>query len=265
MSGIKGAGLSRATVQAMIDAGGGGGALTPGVVPDLLTVGHPLLGSWWLQAPVWGGTAMLQTTAGGFGFAWTLFGPLAIAADPLGVQVDSVAAVNQGCGWYNLATSETSLNHRPWMRGRVKVSATDTDQGVYVGWTALAGPFGAGGSTIPVNSVLLMVDNTTGSWGDTTWQIRARAAGAITTIDTAVPYTAGHDYEVYLSADASTVTWAIYDRTTSTAYGAAGVAIANAPPPTTGLGTVYYGMSGAGGASLRLTWGPCSRGHFGPA
>lgn len=263
MSGIKGSGLSRATVQAMIDAGGGGGALTPGVVPDLLTVGHPLLGSWWLQAPAWGGTAMIQTTGNGFG--WTLFGPAAIAAVAMGVQVDSVAAVNQGCGWYNLSTAETSLDHRPWMRGRVKVSGTATDQGVYVGWSALAGPFGAGGSTIPVNSVLLMVDNTTGSWGDTTWQIRSRAAGAITTIDTGVPYTAGHDYEVYLSADATSVTWAIYDRTAGVPYGAAGVAVANAPAPTTGLGTVYYGMSGAGGASLRLTWGPCPRGHFGPA
>lgn len=245
--------------------GGGGGALQPDVMPDLLTAGMPATGAWWFNAPAYGGIVMLQPFGGGYGYGVSLFGPLAIAADPIGIQVDSVAAPNQGCGWYNLATAETSLSHRPWIRSRVKVSATDTDQGVYVGWSALGGPFGAGASTIAVNSVLLMVDNTTGSWADTTWKIRSRAAGAITTIDTAVPFTASHDYEVYLQADATTVTWAIYDRTAGVAYGAAGVANANPPASSTGLGVVYYGMSGAGGASLRLTWGPCIRGNFGPA
>lgn len=252
----------------VVGVGGGGGALTPGVVPDLLTAGMPVVGCWWLNAPAYGGIVMLQPHSGGYGYGVSLFGPLAIAADPIGIQVDSVAAVNQGCGWYNLSTAETSLAHRPWIRIRVKVSATATDQSVFVGWNLVSGPpspFGAGGSTIATDSVLLMVDNTTGSWGDTTWKIRSRAAGAITTIDTAVPYTASHDYELYLQADATTVTWSIYDRTAGVAYGATGVAIANAPASSAGLGAVYYGMSGAGGASLRLTWGPCTRGHFGPA
>lgn len=238
------------------------GALTPGVVPDLLTVGMPLLGSWWGNAPLWNGTTMVTSTSLGFG--WTLFGPLAIAADPIGIRVDSVAAPYQGCGWYNLGTAETSLDHRPWIRGRVKPSATVTDQGVFVGWSAPAGPFGPG-AVIAVNTLVLMVDNAGGPYADTTWKIRSRAAGAVTEIDTAVPYTASHDYEVYLSADATTVTWAIYDRTAGIAYGAAGVANANPPAATTGLGTVYYGMSGASAVSLRLTWGPCTRGHFGPA
>lgn len=238
------------------------GGLTPGVVPNLLTASHPLLGSWWVNTPAYNGTSMIQPTGNGFGL--TLFGPLAIAADPIGIRVDSVAAVNQGCGWYNLAGNETSIGHRPWMRGRVKVSSTATDQAVFVGWSATGSPFGAGGA-LANNTVVIMADGTThvGSYADTTWKIRSsNGAGSVTTVDTSVSYTAGQDYELYLSVEGGNATWAIYNRTTSTPYGEVS-AIANAPSSTTGLGVVYYGMSGAAGASLRLTWGPCTRGHFG--
>ena len=266
MSGIESSGLSRATVQAMIDAGVGGGALAPGVVPDLLTVGHPLVGSWWVNTPMLGSLYMIQPT--GNGFVFNAFGGgtgNTAYADDIGLRFVTPAASNQGCGWYNFGT-ETTLSRRPWLRGRVKISATDTDQAVYIGFTGFGSPFGAGG-VLPDNSVLLTVDNTTGAvYGpDTTWKIRSRATGSVTTIDTAVPYTASHDYDVYLQADATTVTWAIYDRTSGIAYGAAGVANANPPASSTGLGCVYYGMSGAAGAALTLTWGPCTRGNFGPA
>jgi hypothetical protein len=266
MSGIRSSGLSRAVVQAMIDAiPAGGGVITPGVVPDLLTVGHPLVGSWWANTPMMGSLYMVQSTSNGYGFTAFGGGTGGAAAGPIGLAFTSVAAVNQGCGWYNFSV-ETTLSRRPWLRGRIKVSATDTDQAVYIGFSGFGGPFGAGG-VLADNSVMLTVDRTTGAvYGpDATWQIRSRAAGSVTTIDTAVPYTASHDYDVYLSADATTVTWAVYDRTAGIAYGAAGVANANPPGASTNLGVVYYGMSGAAGAALVLTWGPCTRGHFGPA
>ena len=260
---MTGQGTSPGLVQALIDASAGGGALQPGVAPDLLTVGHPLVGSWWVNTPMLGSTAMVQPTGNGFGFTAFGGGPGA-SADPIGYLFTSAGGVNQGCGWYHLAP-EVTLSRRPWIRGRVKVSATGTDQAVYVGWTATGGPFGAGGA-IPDNTVVMMADNTTGggSYADATWKIRAKGTGAVSTVDTAVPYSAGHDYDVYFSADGTNVTWAIYDRTTATAYGAT-AALATAPATTTELGCVYYGMSGAGGAALTLTWGACTRGYFGAA
>lgn len=267
MSGIESSGLSRATVQAMIDAGGGGVALAPGVVPDLLTVGHPLVGSWWVNTPMVGSSYMIQPTGNGYAFSAFGGGTGGALPDPIGLVFTTPAAVNNGSGWYNLG-SEVTLSRRPWMRGRVKVSGTATDQAVFVGWSRYpsGSPFGAGGA-ISNDTLVMMVDGTThgGSYADTTWKIRSKAAGAVTTVDTLVPYTAGHDYDLYFYTDGVTVTWAIYDRTTATAYGAANVALANAPATATLLGCVYYGMSGAAGAALTLTWGPCTRGNFGPA
>jgi fructose-specific component phosphotransferase system IIB-like protein len=243
--------------------GVGGGALQPNVVPDLLTAGMPAVGSWWVNLPKYGSGNMFELTIIGYVFA--AYGGGSASFTSGRIQFTSLALANQGCGW-SQATSETDLSCRPWMRGRVKVGGTAADQGVWIGWVAGGALSGVG--SVSNNTVALSCETVTipdGGKGQTTWQVTSKETGAVDYVDTLVPYTAGHDYETYLAVNGADVVWAIYDHTSSTAYGGTCVAKANMPVSSTGLGVLYTGISGVAGAALVLTWGACTRGFFGPA
>lgn len=243
--------------------GGGGSALQPDVEPNLLTDGMPAVGAWWINLPKYGSGNMFELTIIGYVFA--PYGGGFASFNSGRIQFTSLAAPNQGCGW-SQATSEVDISCRPWMRGRVKVGATAADQGVWIGWVAggaLSGTGSVSNNTLALScETVAIVD---GGKGQTTWQVTSKETGAVDYVDTLVPYTAGHDYETYLAISGSDVVWAIYDHTSSTAYSGTCVAKANLPASGTGLGVLYTGISGVGGAALVLTWGACTRGFFGPA
>lgn len=236
-----------------------GVSLQPSIIPDLLTVSMPMVGHWWSNTPAYNGTTMHATTNG---YSFSAFGGSTLTGDAIGIKVDSVPAANQGCGWQQ-TSSETDISRRPWFRGRVKISSTAADQGVWVGWgSGLSGVGAVSNNTLALSCETVVAGS--GGNGQSTWQVTSKATGAVDYVDTLVPYTANHDYELYISVVGSDVIWAIYDYTTTTAYSGSCISKANLPSSTAGLGVLYTGISGTQfGASLQLTWGPCLRGQFG--
>lgn len=237
-------------------------SLQPGVVPKLTTVGMPLMGFYWCNAPAYGSTTMTAST---WGYTFTAF-PGTLTADPIGVKFVSLTPGNQGCGWYQTST-ETAPNLRPWMRGRVKIGATAADQGFWMGWLGtglnLAGIGAVTNYTIALSCETVTVG--AGGKGQTTWQVTTKITGTVDYVDTLVPFTAAHEYSLYIAVNGADVVWAIYDHTTSTHYGGICTSKAQLPSATQALDVLYAGISGPGGAAVTLYFGPCWRGQFGPA
>jgi len=254
MSGIESSGLSRATVQTMIDASAGGGSVpTSGTTPDLLALA---LGTQRPSGGVWFPPASTTITPAGAFPSGTVYHATATqTADAFGVKSDSVATATNSCGLdgYGTICSVTRRDRRPWFLARFKLDVVTT-----VGW--FVGLFKGN-----------LVDHTTypnyclaftcsSSAGETTWQLGSRDGATTSKTDTLVPVTASHEYSLYYQVEGAScdnVRWAIYDHTSSTAYSGLVTGKANLPALTDTLGPEVSGVNvGVGSHTIYLATMP---------
>lgn len=243
MSGIKSSGIGRATVQAMIDAGGGGGSSIPtaGVTPDLLTLAlgpqRPAGGVWYPA----GSTTI--TYAGAFpGSGVAYHGSATQTPDPYGVKSDSAAVPTNSCGLtgYGTGCPATSRDRMPWMLARLKLGPVAGTCGWFVG--LFKGNL-VDHTTYPDYCIAFTCSSDA---GETTWQLGSRDGAATSKTDTLVPVTAGDEYSMYLQiegAGLNDVRWVIYNHTSATEYSGLISGKANLPGLTDPLGPIVSGVN----------------------
>ena len=242
MSGIRSSGLSRATVQALIDASGGGGGSVPtsGTTPTSLLAFAPNLG------PVGSvffvpGSIVVQYVGAIYMSGVGLAGG-AKAADAYGVKCDSAAAATNSCGIDGNGSTclTTRRERRPWFWARAKLGPVADTCGWFVGLFRT-----------------MLIDHTTypdyclaftcsSNAGETTWQLGSRDGTTTSKTDTLVPVAADHEYSWYYQiegASCNNVRWAIYDHTAGLFYSGLITGKANLPALTDNLGPIIHGVN----------------------
>jgi len=241
MSGLRSSGLSRAVVQAMIDAGGGGASVpTGGTTPDLLTLA---LGPQRPAGGVWFPAASTTITPAGAYPAGTAYpGTATATADEYGVKSDSAATHLHSCGLagYGTICPVTRRDRRPWFLARFKIGSVETTCGWFVG---LFKDNLVDHTTYPDYCLAFTCSS---SAAETTWQLGSRDGAMTSKIDTLVPVTADHEYSMYFQIEGASrndVRWAIYDHTAGVAYSGLASAKANLPGLTDTLGVEVSGVN----------------------
>lgn len=241
MSGIRSSGLSRATVQAMIDASGGGVSVpTAGVTPTSLLALAPNLGpvgSVWF-AP---GSTVVQYVGAIYGGGCTFPSPAA-APDAYGVAHTSNATDVHSCGLsgHGGVCPTTRRERRPWFWGRAKLGSVVTT----CGWWA--GLFKSGLIDHTTYPDYCLAFTCSSSASETTWQLGSRDGTTTSKTDTLVPVTADHEYSWYYQiegASCDNVRWAIYDHTAALFYSGLIAGKANLPALTDNLGPIIHGVN----------------------